>query len=50
MPKLLKSKSGQFTISIHPEIVQLFNLEDGKIYNWKNVNGFPALVKSKENE
>ena len=50
MPKLVKSNTGQFTISIHPEIVRLINLEDGQKYDWKNVNGFPALVKSKEVE
>ena len=48
MPKLVKSKTGQFTISIHPEIVELFGLKPGIKYTWTNINGFPALVKSKD--
>ena len=47
MPKLSKDKSGYFKISVSPEIVRLFNLEEGKTYDWNNINGFPALIDSK---
>lgn len=43
MPKLTKDKNGYFKISVGPEIVRLFNMEDGKTYDWENINGFPAL-------
>ena len=45
MPKLVKSNTGQFTISIHPELVKLFALEPGQLYEWTNMNGFPALKR-----
>ena len=43
MPKLSKDSNGYYRIAISPEIVRLFNLDEGKIYDWHNVNGFPAL-------
>ena len=48
MPKLSKDKSGYFKISVSPEIVRLFNMEDDKTYDWENINGFPALKERKE--
>ena len=47
MPKLTKDKNGYFKISISPEMVRLFNLQEGKQYDWENVNGFPALKERK---
>ena len=48
MPKLSKDPNGYFKISVSPEIVRLFNMEDGKTYDWENINGFPALRERKE--
>ena len=48
MPKLTKDKNGFFKISISPEMVRLFNLQEGKTYDWENINGFPALRERKE--
>lgn len=48
MPKLTQDKNGYFKISVSPEIVRLFNLEDGKTYDWESINGFPALRERKE--
>ncbi|MCD4766280.1 MAG: hypothetical protein K8R34_07195, partial [Methanosarcinales archaeon] len=30
-----------------PEIVRLFNLQEGKTYDWENINGLPALHERK---
>ncbi len=30
-------------MAISPEIVRLFHLKEGAIYDWENVNGFSAL-------
>ena len=47
MPKLVKDKQGYYRIAVSPEIVRLFNLEEGQIYDWNNINGFPALKERK---
>ena len=31
------------TLVATPEIVRLFNLQEGKTYDWENINGFPAI-------
>ena len=48
MPILHKSNQGYFSLTISPEMVKMFNLKSGMKYDWVNVNGFPTLVKSKE--
>lgn len=48
MPKLTQDKNGYYKISVSPEIVRLFNMQEGKIYDWENVNGFPALRERRE--
>ena len=48
MPKLTKDKNGYYKISVSPEIVRLFNLDPDKIYDWENINGFPALKERNE--
>jgi len=35
-------------IAVSQEIVRLFNKQEGKTYDWENINGFPALRESKE--
>ena len=48
MPRLSKDSNGYYRIAVSPEIVRLFNLQEGKTYDWENINGFPALRERKE--
>ena len=43
MPTLSKDSNGYYRIAVSPEIVRLFHLQEGAMYDWENVNGFPAL-------
>lgn len=47
MPTISKDKNGYFKITISPDVVRIFNLQEGKTYDWNNINGFPALVEKK---
>ena len=42
MPKMSEDKNGYFKITISPDVVRIFNL-----YDWNNINGFPALLEKK---
>ena len=43
MPKLVQDKQGYYRIAVSPDVVRIFNLQEGKTYDWENINGFPAL-------
>ena len=47
MVKISKSKTGQFRVTINPQIASLFNLDPEKEYEWVSVQGFPALIEKK---
>jgi hypothetical protein len=48
MAKLSKDKNGYYKITISPDAVCIFNLQEGRTYDWNNVNGFPALQERKK--
>jgi hypothetical protein len=37
------SKTGQYRVTINPQIVSLFNLDPNKEYEWVSIQGLPAL-------
>jgi len=43
MVKISKSKTGQFRVTINPQIASIFNLDPDKEYEWISVQGLPAL-------
>ena len=43
MVKISLSKTGQFRVTINPQIASLFNLDPEKKYEWISVQGLPAL-------
>jgi len=45
MVKISKSKTGQFRVTINPQIMSVFNLDPEKDYEWISVQGLPALRK-----
>ena len=48
MAKLSKDKNGYYKITVSPDVVRIFNLQEGEEYDWINANGFPALQERKE--
>lgn len=47
MVKFSKSKTGQYRITMNPQIVTLFTLSEDKEYDWINIQGLPALTERK---
>jgi hypothetical protein len=47
MVKINRSKTGQFRVSINPQIITLFNLDQNKEYDWISIQGLPALRERK---
>jgi hypothetical protein len=47
MPKLLKDSNGYFRVTISPEMVNLFELELNKEYDWISIQGLPDLRERK---
>jgi len=43
MVKISLSKTGQYRITINPQIASLFNLDPEKDYEWVSIQGLPAL-------
>ena len=43
MVKISKSNTGQFRITINPQIMAVFNLDPEMDYEWISVQGLPAL-------
>lgn len=43
MVRISKSKTGQYRITINPELVSVFNLDPEKDYEWVSVQGLLAL-------
>lgn len=48
MVKISKSKTGQFRVTINPQIMAVFNLDPEKEYEWVSIQGLPALGEGKE--
>lgn len=43
MVKISKSKTGQYRVTINPQIMTVFNIDPEKEYEWVSVQGLPAL-------
>ena len=43
MVKISNSKSGQFRVTINPQIMAVFNLDPEIEYEWVSIQGLPAL-------
>jgi len=43
MVKISKSKTGQYRVTMNPQIMTVFNLKDDVEYEWISVQGIPAL-------
>jgi len=43
MVKISKSKTGQYRVTINPQIMTIFNLNPEKDYEWVSIQGLPAL-------
>lgn len=47
MVKISKSNTGQYRVTINPQVITIFNLDPEKEYEWVSVQGLPALVEKK---
>ena len=45
MVKISKSSTGQYRVTINPQIITVFNLDPEIEYEWISVQGLPALRK-----
>jgi len=43
MVRISKSNTGQFRVTINPQIMSVFNLDSDVEYEWVSVQGLPAL-------
>jgi hypothetical protein len=43
MVRISKSKTGQFRVTINPQIMTVFNLDPEVEYEWVSIQGLPAL-------
>ena len=43
MVKISKSKTGQYRVTINPQVMTIFNLDPEKEYEWISLQGLPAL-------
>ena len=47
MVKISKSKTGQFRVTINPQVMAIFNLDSDTEYEWINIQGLPGLKEKK---
>lgn len=47
MVRISKSRTGQYRVTINPQIMSVFNLDSDKEYEWISIQGLPALRAKK---